>query len=342
MSAQPFGYANGGELSAEGKEMLLHGGMSHASPSAKIKAVQQPFYRAVWASRSDLHGGFPYGLLIQEVQRVAAVLVRRGQVLQLVAAAAVGRPHFARRLLVLQDLLQLLAGVLGLGGEGSRGHLDAQDVGHHVGAEPAHQGGAARGVVGLPLYSAARASWMGSAVQATLWRLTNRNCGSKQQPTVSSRQRVLLSNVRNRFPTIKTGNSKVHRASSEPRFRLVRAARREAQRTRWNPEFQYLKTDEMGRGCEAARFPLLTGLRLAISDRPSVSWTLDWSQKNRNSVFNVYFSVVNLWLSSHIWLFRLVSSQLIEARCLGSGSEPRSAAARCSPQQHVTLSLRVA
>ncbi|TNN88986.1 hypothetical protein EYF80_000864 [Liparis tanakae] len=36
------------------------------------------------------------------------------------------------------------------------------------------------------------------------------------------------------------------------------------------------------------------------------------------------------------------SSQLIEARCLGSGSEPRSAAARCSPQQHVTLSLRVA
>ncbi|TNN66198.1 hypothetical protein EYF80_023537 [Liparis tanakae] len=32
-------------------------------------------------------------------------------------------------------------------------------------------------------------------------------------------------------------------------------------------------------------------------------------------VFNVYFSVVNFWLSSHIWQFRLVSSQLIEARC---------------------------
>ncbi|TNN58520.1 hypothetical protein EYF80_031242 [Liparis tanakae] len=36
-------------------------------------------------------------------------------------------------------------------------------------------------------------------------------------------------------------------------------------------------------------------------------------------VFNVYFSVVNSWLSSHIWLFRLVSAQLIEqlidARC---------------------------
>ncbi|TNN64806.1 hypothetical protein EYF80_025001 [Liparis tanakae] len=52
-------------------------------------------------------------------------------------------------------------------------------------------------------------------------------------------------------------------------------------------------------------------------------------------VFNVYFSVVNFSLSSHIWLFRLVSSQLI-------GSASRSDPARCSPQQHVTLSLRVA
>jgi len=34
MSAQPFGYANSGELSAAGKEMLLHGCMSHASPSS--------------------------------------------------------------------------------------------------------------------------------------------------------------------------------------------------------------------------------------------------------------------------------------------------------------------
>ncbi|TNN83258.1 hypothetical protein EYF80_006239 [Liparis tanakae] len=51
-------------------------------------------------------------------------------------------------------------------------------------------------------------------------------------------------------------------------------------------------------------------------------------------VFNVYFSVVNFWLSSHIWLFRLVSSQLI-------GSASRSDPARCSPQHHVTLSLRV-
>ncbi|TNN86388.1 hypothetical protein EYF80_003473 [Liparis tanakae] len=47
----------------------------------------------------------------------------------------------------------------------------------------------------------------------------------------------------------------------------------------------------------------------------------------RQTVFNVYFSVVNLWLSSHIWLFRLVSSQLI-------GSASRSDPARCSPQQH--------
>ncbi|TNN33763.1 Kalirin [Liparis tanakae] len=46
-------------------------------------------------------------------------------------------------------------------------------------------------------------------------------------------------------------------------------------------------------------------------------------EQDAEKVFNVYFSVVNLWLSSHIWLFRLVSS----AARLGSGSEPRSAAA---------------
>ncbi|TNN81419.1 hypothetical protein EYF80_008475 [Liparis tanakae] len=55
----------------------------------------------------------------------------------------------------------------------------------------------------------------------------------------------------------------------------------------------------------------------------------------RLQVFNVYFSVVKFWLSSHIWLFRLVSSQLI-------GSASRSDPARCSPQQRVILSLRVA
>lgn len=42
-----------------------------------------------------------------------------------------------------------MAGVLGLGGEGSYGNLYAQDVGDHVGAKPAHQRGAAGGVVGL-------------------------------------------------------------------------------------------------------------------------------------------------------------------------------------------------
>lgn len=32
------------------------------------------------------------------------------------------------------------------------------------------------------LYSAARAFWIGSAVQSVLWRLTNRNCWTKQKP----------------------------------------------------------------------------------------------------------------------------------------------------------------
>ncbi|TNN87577.1 hypothetical protein EYF80_002294 [Liparis tanakae] len=58
-------------------------------------------------------------------------------------------------------------------------------------------------------------------------------------------------------------------------------------------------------------------------------------KREGQTVFNVYFSVVNLWLSSHIWLFRLVSSRL------GSGSASRSDPARCSPQRHVTLSVRV-
>ncbi|TNN62628.1 hypothetical protein EYF80_027146 [Liparis tanakae] len=39
------------------------------------------------------------------------------------------------------------------------------------------------------------------------------------------------------------------------------------------------------------------------------------SQHGSGVVFNVYFSVVKFWLSSHIWLFRLVSSQLIDASC---------------------------
>lgn len=42
-----------------------------------------------------------------------------------------------------------MASVFRLGGEGSFGNLYAQDVSDHVGAKPAHQRGAARGVVGL-------------------------------------------------------------------------------------------------------------------------------------------------------------------------------------------------
>ncbi|TNN71290.1 hypothetical protein EYF80_018492 [Liparis tanakae] len=49
-------------------------------------------------------------------------------------------------------------------------------------------------------------------------------------------------------------------------------------------------------------------------------------------VFNVYFSVVNFWLSSHIWLFRLVSSQLI-------GSASRSDPARWSCFRHHLASV---
>ncbi|TNN73985.1 hypothetical protein EYF80_015806 [Liparis tanakae] len=57
-------------------------------------------------------------------------------------------------------------------------------------------------------------------------------------------------------------------------------------------------------------------------------------------VFNVYFSVVNLWLEPYM---ALPASELTADRSSQLiGSDPRSAAARCSPQQHVTLSLRVA
>lgn len=40
--------------------------------------------------------------------------------------------------LVLNDLLQLLPRVAGLGGERAAGHHDAQDVGDHVRAQPTH------------------------------------------------------------------------------------------------------------------------------------------------------------------------------------------------------------
>ncbi|TNN84409.1 hypothetical protein EYF80_005402 [Liparis tanakae] len=56
-------------------------------------------------------------------------------------------------------------------------------------------------------------------------------------------------------------------------------------------------------------------------------------------VFNVYFSVVKFWLSSHICLFRLVSSQLIDASCRQRVS---AAAASLVQPRHVILSVRVA
>ncbi|TNN74886.1 hypothetical protein EYF80_014986 [Liparis tanakae] len=60
-------------------------------------------------------------------------------------------------------------------------------------------------------------------------------------------------------------------------------------------------------------------------------------------VFNVYFSVVKFWLSSHIWLFRLVSSQLISQLIDASCRQHASAAAASLVQpRHVILSVRVA
>lgn len=50
---------------------------------------------------------------------------------------------------MFQDQLQLVAGVLRLDGERSYRNIYTQDVSDHVGAKPAHQRGAARGVVGL-------------------------------------------------------------------------------------------------------------------------------------------------------------------------------------------------
>lgn len=55
--------------------------------------------------------------------------------------------HFAP--LAFDDLLELASRVGWLGGEWGGGHGEPQDFGDHVGPEPAHQRGAARGVVGL-------------------------------------------------------------------------------------------------------------------------------------------------------------------------------------------------
>lgn len=52
---------------------------------------------------------------------------------------------------MFQDLLQLVAGVLRLGCEGSYRNLYAQNVRDHVGPKPANQRGAPGGVVCLPV-----------------------------------------------------------------------------------------------------------------------------------------------------------------------------------------------
>lgn len=69
--------------------------------------------------------------------------------LELVTPVLIRRSNLTGRLLVLQDLLHLVRGVVRLGCEGALGHLHAQDVWHHVGSEPSHQRCAARGVVSL-------------------------------------------------------------------------------------------------------------------------------------------------------------------------------------------------
>lgn len=51
--------------------------------------------------------------------------------------------------LALDDLLELAPSIGWLGSERRGGHSEPQDVRHHVWAQPAHQRGAARGVVGL-------------------------------------------------------------------------------------------------------------------------------------------------------------------------------------------------
>lgn len=83
--------------------------------------------------------------------------LRGGQVFQLIVS--VPRGHLAARValfcrqlftpLALDDLLELPPGVVRLGREHGGGHSEPQDFGDHVGPEPAHQWGAARGVVGL-------------------------------------------------------------------------------------------------------------------------------------------------------------------------------------------------
>lgn len=83
--------------------------------------------------------------------------LRGGQVFQLVVSVPRGRlaarvALFRRQLfipLALDDLLELPPGVVRFGREHGGGHGEPQDFRDHVGPEPAHQRGAAGGVVGL-------------------------------------------------------------------------------------------------------------------------------------------------------------------------------------------------
>lgn len=82
---------------------------------------------------------------------------RGRQVFQLVMSAP--RSHRAARLtcfscqlfilLALNDLPELTPSIVGFGSERGGGHGEPQDFRYHVRPEPAHQRGAARGVVGL-------------------------------------------------------------------------------------------------------------------------------------------------------------------------------------------------
>lgn len=67
----------------------------------------------------------------------------------LLAAGVALLPHQLFAPLALDDLLELPPGIVWLGREQGGGHAEPQDLGDHIGPEPAHQRGAARGVVGL-------------------------------------------------------------------------------------------------------------------------------------------------------------------------------------------------
>lgn len=98
---------------------------------------------AVFPWLSDLHALFLTGV------GVLQLCFWRGEVLQFISAILICGPNFCGCFLVLQDLLKLMAGIIRLAGEGTLWDLNAQDICHHIGSEPANQWCASRGVVGL-------------------------------------------------------------------------------------------------------------------------------------------------------------------------------------------------